>query len=197
MLRKEVKNIFEYIINGIVFLDGKFHIKTIGIQDGVMAVLDSGTDLPEDAVVYDAKGCKVVPGFIDIHTHGAVRADVNAATAEGLEQIGRFMAKNGTTSWLCSISPDTEQETLSCMEQFKKYKMQGNSSASLLGIHLEGPFLAKQYKGAMPEHLLREPDLKLLCRYQEKAEGYIKYITIAPEIEGIIEMIPSMNELGS
>lgn len=68
--------------------------------------------------------------------------------------------------------------------------------ANLLGIHLEGPFLAKEYKGAMPEHLLISPDEQLLREYQEKAKGNIRYITVSPEVLGVPEMIPVMKELG-
>lgn len=65
-----------------------------------------------------------------------------------------------------------------------------------MGIHLEGPFLASEYKGAMPEHLLLKPDMELLKEYQEAAEGEIRYITVSPEVEGIPEAIPEMKRLG-
>ena len=68
--------------------------------------------------------------------------------------------------------------------------------AVLEGIHLEGPFLSKEYKGAMPEHLLLEADLMLLKEYQKAAEGGIRYITVSPEVRGIPEMIPEIRKLG-
>ena len=185
-----------YIVNGSAYVDRMFVEKTVAVQDGKIKLLDAGSAIPADALTYDATGKKVVPGFIDIHTHGSVGVDVNAATAEDLEKISRFVAKNGTTSWFCSVLTDTKEQTEWCIDEFKKHKKMGSEGASLLGIHLEGPFLSTEYKGAMPEHLLMKPNMQLLKEYQERAEGNIKYITISPEVEGIADDIPKMKELG-
>lgn len=186
----------QYIVNGKVFLDGSFQEKTIGVKGGCIRLLPKDEALEEGAKVYDAEGKKVVPGFLDIHTHGAVGVDVNAATAEELGKIGHFMATQGTTSWLCSVLTDTREQTLWCIDEFKKHKKLENDGADLLGIHLEGPFLAKEFKGAMPEHLLRDADVELLKEYQEAAEGNIRYLTVSPEIEGIVDAIPAVRDLG-
>ncbi len=186
----------QYIVNGKVFLDGSFQEKTIGVEGGCIRILPKDADLEDGVKVYDAEGKKVVPGFLDIHTHGAVGVDVNAATAEELGKIGHFMATQGTTSWLCSVLTDTKEQTLWCIDEFKKHKKLENDGADLLGIHLEGPFLAKEFKGAMPEHLLRDADVELLKEYQEAAEGNIRYLTVSPEIEGIVDAIPAVRDLG-
>ena len=178
------------------FLDGSFQEKTVGIEDGRIHILPKEEMPKEGAKVYDAEGKRVVPGFLDIHTHGAVGVDVNAATAEELGKIGHFMATQGTTSWLCSVLTDTKEQTLWCIDEFKKHKAMENAGADLLGIHLEGPFLAKEFKGAMPEHLLRDADVELLKEYQEAAEGNIRYLTVSPEIDGIVDAIPAMKDLG-
>ena len=190
------KKMEQYIVNGKVFLDGSFQEKTIGVEGGCIRLLPKDGALEEGAKVYDAEGKKVVPGFLDIHTHGAVGVDVNAATAEELGKIGHFMATQGTTSWLCSVLTDTREQTLWCIDEFKKHKKLENDGADLLGIHLEGPFLAKEFKGAMPEHLLRDADVELLKEYQEAAEGNIRYLTVSPEIEGIVDAIPAVRDLG-
>lgn len=186
----------QYIVNGKVFLDGSFQEKTIGVEGGCIHILPKDAALEDGAKVYDAEGKKVVPGFLDIHTHGAVGVDVNAATAEELGKIGHFMATQGTTSWLCSVLTDTKEQTLWCIDEFKKHKKMENDGADLLGIHLEGPFLAKEFKGAMPEHLLQDADVELLKEYQEAAEGNIRYLTVSPEIEGIVDAIPAVRDLG-
>ena len=186
----------QYIVNGKVFLDGSFQEKTVGIEDGRIHILPKEEMPKEGAKVYDAEGKRVVPGFLDIHTHGAVGVDVNAATAEELGKIGHFMATQGTTSWLCSVLTDTKEQTLWCIDEFKKHKAMENAGADLLGIHLEGPFLAKEFKGAMPEHLLRDADVELLKEYQDAAEGNIRYLTVSPEIDGIVDAIPAMKDLG-
>ncbi|MBD5160597.1 MAG: N-acetylglucosamine-6-phosphate deacetylase [Oscillibacter sp.] len=183
-----------YIVNGLVYVDHRFQERTIAMEDGKLRLLASGASVSGE--VYDAAGKRVVPGFIDIHTHGAVGVDVNGATADGLEKIGRFFAGNGTTAWLASVLTDTEERTRWCIDQYRAWRGSGRAGAELLGIHLEGPFLAAAYKGAMPEHLLRTGDEALLRSYQEQAEGGIRYLTVSPEAAGVIDLIPAAGELG-
>ena len=185
-----------YIINGEVYRNHKFERRTVGICGGKIKILSGEKEIEKTAHVLDASGKKVVPGFIDIHTHGAVGIDVNGATAEDYEKICRFAAGNGTTSWLCSVLTDTKEQTKWCINEFKKHQKLEHKGANLLGIHLEGPFLAKEYKGAMPEHLLQKANLPLLEEYQKEAEGNIRYLTVSPEVEGILADIPKIRELG-
>ena len=185
----------KYIVNGQVYLDRRFTDATVCMEDGKLTVLEAGCPTA-DGEVFDAKGLKVVPGFIDTHSHGAVGVDVNGATAEDLEKISVFMATKGTTSWQCSVLTDTQEQTEWCINEFKRHETMEQSGADLVGIHLEGPFLAKEYKGAMPEHLLKKNDIPLVRHYQELAGGKINYITISPELEGVQEMIPTLKELG-
>lgn len=183
-----------YIVNGQIYVDHHFQPGTVSMEDGRLRLLPAGE--PVSGKIYDAAGKRVVPGFIDIHTHGAVGVDVNGATAEDLEKIGRFFAGNGTTAWLASVLTDTEEQTRWCIDQYKAWKGEERAGAELLGIHLEGPFLASAYKGAMPEHLLRKGSPALLRSYQRQAEGGIRYLTVSPEVEGVNELIPAARELG-
>ena len=183
-----------YIINGQVYIDHTFQKKTIYIQDGTINLLEA--DCQTSGTVFDAAGRRIVPGFIDIHTHGAVGVDINGASAEDLEKIGKFFAKNGTTSWLASILTDTEEQTSRAISQCIEYQASAGKGAQLLGIHLEGPFLASEFKGAMPEHLLKKGSVDLAASYQRQANGNIRYITVSPEVEGVLELIPKLRELG-
>ena len=183
-----------YIVNGQVYIDHTFQKKTIYIQDGTIHLLEA--DCQTSGTVFDAAGRRIVPGFIDIHTHGAVGVDVNGASAEDLEKIGTFFAKNGTTSWLASILTDTEEQTSRAISQCIEYQASAGKGAQLLGIHLEGPFLASEFKGAMPEHLLKKGSADLAASYQRQANGNIRYITVSPEVEGVLELIPRLRELG-
>ena len=183
-----------YIVGGQVYVDRRFQQKTVAMEEGKLRLLPP--DTPVSGEVYDAAGKKVVPGGMGVHTHGAVGVDVNGATAADLEKIGTFFAGNGTTAWLASVLTDTEEQTRWCIDQYKEWKREAREGAELLGIHLEGPFLAPAYKGAMPEHLLRHGDAGLLRSYQEQAEGGIRYLTVSPEVEGTVDMIPAARELG-
>jgi N-acetylglucosamine-6-phosphate deacetylase len=185
-----------YIVGGDVYVEHKFLKKTIQMEGGKLTLLSPDAAPEAGAEVWNADGKKIAPGFIDIHTHGAAGVDVNAADAEEFEKICRFAAKNGTTSWLCSILTDTEAQTKRCIDGFLEYRKLEHRGANLLGIHLEGPFLSAEYKGAMPENLLRKSDLSLLREYQDRAEGNIRYMTVSPEVEGIVDDIPAMRALG-
>lgn len=185
-----------YIINGEIYVDHQFKKGVLGIEDGKIRLCPEDEKIPETAQVMDAAGKKIVPGFIDIHTHGAVGIDVNGASADDLEKMGSFFAGNGTTSWLASVLTDTQEQTKWCIEQYKEYRDSGRKGAQLLGIHLEGPFLTTEYKGAMPEHLLQKGNAPLAKEYQTLAEGGIRYITVSPEVEGVLDMIPALKEMG-
>lgn len=172
-----------------------------GLREG--AVLTDGETITEVAArggggpALDAGGCVVLPGFLDLHTHGAVGVDVNAADSEGLRKIGRFFASQGVTGWLCSILTDTEEQTLRCIQQAREVIGTPYDGAALLGIHLEGPCLAPAYKGAMPERLLvKRAEPALFEKYQRAAGGHIKYATLSPEVEGAPQLIPRLTELG-
>ena len=170
--------------NGKVYVDGRFQDTDLLVQDGRVAGFSGKAD-----EVVDLGGKLLVPGFLDLHTHGGDGVDVNAATAGDLAKIGRFFAKNGTTGWLCSILTDTPEQTLWCIDQAKAAMAAPITGAQLMGIHLEGPFLCSAYKGAMPEHLLRKGDPALFRQYQQAAEGAVRYITVSPEVEGVVDMI--------
>ena len=184
-----------FVKNGMVYRNHCFQKADIQIDDGKIQTI--GPNLFEEgSTLVDGTGMWFVPGFIDIHTHGADGVDVNAATGEDFEKICRFQARQGTTSWLASVLTDTKEQTLWCIEQYNRWKQGEKKGAHLMGIHLEGPFLSTEYKGAMPEHLLQKPNTDLVREYQKAAGGDIRYLTIAPELEGAISFISQMKELG-
>lgn len=187
-----------WITDGYVYHYEKRRLerKNLCIEDGKIKRICSPSETMLDGEVYSAAGNAVIPGFIDVHTHGGCGFDVNAASKEEFQKIGHFFAEQGTTTWLCSILTDTKEQTEKRIQEVLEHKASHENCADLLGIHLEGPFLSAEFKGAMPEALLREGDFELLKEYQRKAEGNIRYITVSPEVSGIPEMIPEMKELG-
>ena len=182
------------IKNGTIAQNGKRIKADIEILNNTINQISN--NLNGDDII-DASNCFVVPGFIDIHTHGANNVDVNGADINDFEKISDFFASRGTTSWQPSILTDSIEKTNYIIDQIVQYCNNKHSGAKIIGIHLEGPFLSQEYRGSMPEHLIRnEFDLDLIKQYQNTAKGLIKYITVAPELDGIIENIPAINELG-
>lgn len=184
--------------NGLVYKDHSFQPLNVLAEDGVITRVGEWISDPEAERV-DLKGRRLAPGFLDIHTHGAAGVDVNSADTAGYEKICRFMATQGTTGWLGSVLTDTREQTLACIEAYKDWKAEKgieHDGAVMMGIHLEGPFLCSEYKGAMPEHLLQAKNIPLVEEYQKAAEGDIRYITVSPEVDGMVEDIPKLKELG-
>lgn len=181
-----------YLKNAQVYVDGAFVKGNLLCQNGKICSF-SKNDENVSADVIDCKGKKVIPGFIDAHTHGAVGVDVNSATSEDLNKISAFFASQGTTAWNASVLTDTKEKTLYCISQIIKasHTIKG---AELMGVHLEGPFLSPEYKGAMPEYLLKKADIELFNEYYEAAEGKINYITVAPEVEGVVDLVKQISD---
>ena len=178
------------ITNALVYTGHRFVPREVYVEEGRVAQLAEKVNAPAGCPRLDLGGKRLVPGFIDIHTHGAAGVDVNAATAAQLNgTIGHFFASQGTTGWLCSVLTDTPEQTLWCLDQAKAAMKEEGDWAQLLGVHLEGPFLASQYKGAMPEHLLQKGSAELFARYEAAGEGAIRYMTVSPEVEGVPAMV--------
>ncbi len=178
------------ITNALVYTGHRFVPREVYVEEGRVAQLAEKVNAPAGCPRLDLGGKRLVPGFIDIHTHGAAGVDVNAATAGQLNgTIGHFFASQGTTGWLCSVLTDTPEQTLWCLDQAKAAMKEEGDWAQLLGVHLEGPFLASQYKGAMPEHLLQKGSAELFAKYEAAGAGAIKYMTVSPEVEGVPAMV--------
>lgn len=176
------------IRGGRVYAEGRFAGLDVLCEDGKIHEIGAQLEAA-DAQVIDAAGLMVCPGFIDAHTHGAANVDVNAADEAGLKTIAAFFATQGTTAFCASVLTDTQETTEKCLSAIGGVQKERAYGAQLLGAHMEGPFLASAYKGAMPEYLLRKGDAALLRSYQAKFPGVIRYITVSPEVEGVPEMI--------
>lgn len=180
------------LTGGRVYQRGRFEEAAVLVRDGKIVAV--GADAAAaDAPRVDLAGRLLVPGFLDIHTHGGNGVDVNAADAAGFAALSRFFAAQGVTGFLCSILTDTPERTLQAIAEARRFMDAPPVGARLLGIHLEGPFLAPEYKGAMPESLLRDGDAALFRRYQAAAGGAVRYITVAPEVPGALEMIRAIS----
>lgn len=134
----------------------------------------------------------IVPGFIDVHVHGGGGSDVMDASAEALGTIARTHGAKGTTGWLATTVTHEEAATECAIDAAARYiksDRNGRGGARVLGIHLEGPFLNPKLRGAHREKALRRPDAEQFARWCDRAEGTVKMITLAPELEGSEEVI--------
>ena len=176
---------------GRVFTGGRLVPCEVLVRDGRIAAV--GTDLERTGCqVVELEGNILSPGFLDVHTHGGAGVDINAAGQADLEKLSAFFASQGVTGFLASILTDTEEATMRAISAVCEFMDKPLPGAKCLGIHLEGPFLCQKYKGAMPPELLREGDASLFRRYQRKAQGRVRYMTVAPEVPGVLDMLEDL-----
>jgi len=161
------------------------------IENGRIASIHLPGEGPQVPNTLDAKGSMLLPGFIDVHTHGAVGVDANAARKEDMIRLSAFNASQGATAYLTSVLTDTPSQTERALKAVAAARPEAKN---LLGVHLEGPFLSVAYKGAMPESLLRPADPDLLRHYCDLVPGLVRYVTVAPEVPGVAEMIADAPE---
>lgn len=124
---------------------------------------------------------RIVPGFIDIHCHGAYTFDTNDANPEGLRNWSEHIVDEGVTSFLATTITQSEEVLTNAVRNVADVMEEGYKGAEILGIHFEGPYLDMKYKGAQPEQYIVKPTVEQFKRYQEAARGHIKYITMATE----------------
>lgn len=124
---------------------------------------------------------RIVPGFIDIHTHGAYGFDTNDAEEAGLRNWIKNIPEEGITSILPTTITQSEEVLTAALKNVANVVKEGYEGAEILGVHFEGPYLDMVYKGAQPEQFIRKPDVEQFKRYQEAANGLIKIITLATE----------------
>ena len=133
------------------------------------------------AVDVDYGSKRIVPGFIDIHCHGAYEFDTNDAVEDGLRQWAKNVVGEGVTAFLATTITQSEQVLTDAVANVAKVMEEGYEGAEILGIHFEGPYLDMKYKGAQPEQHIAPPTVEQFERYQAAAKGNIRYITMATE----------------
>jgi len=149
----------------------------------------------EDSAL-DVSGCYVIPGLVDVHFHGCVGEDFSDATAEGLQAMADYELSEGVTH-ICPAGMTLleDQLTLICRNA-AAHRAKNAPGAELAGIHLEGPFLSMAKKGAQNGDFLHAPDVEMLRRLQNAAEGCVKLVTVAPEEPNGLEFIRSATQEG-
>ena len=124
---------------------------------------------------------RIVPGFLDIHTHGSYGYDTNDGTPEGLKDWMKRIPEEGMTGILPTTVTQMPDVLTKAVANVAAVIEEGYEGAEILGIHFEGPYLDMQYKGAQPPEAIAKATVEQFKKYQEAAKGWIKYITLAPE----------------
>ena len=161
-----------------VWVLGQFLEAQLELENGkIKNVLAYGTK-PVDKDYGDKR---IVPGFIDIHTHGAYGFDTNDAEVDGLRNWMKNIPEEGVTGICPTTITQSEEVLTAAVANVAKVVEEGYEGAEILGIHFEGPYLDMVYKGAQPQQHILKPDVEQFKRYQKAANGLIKVITMATE----------------
>ena len=146
------------------------------------------------AETIDLGGMTLLPGFIDVHIHGAVGVDVMDSTPAALQELSQYLASQGVTSWLPTFVPASDENYASAVAAISE--SMGNGGARVLGVHYEGPFVNSAQCGALHTEYFKtysEPDdLGFLLVPQDA----VQMITLAPEVTGGVELVRELKSRG-
>lgn len=177
--------------------DGLVFCEDFDLREGnIYTELDRISEPHADAEVLDATGCIVAPGFIDIHIHGAFGTDFCDSTREAHENIARYLASVGVTSYLGTTMAMKKPVLLNMIRVANEFMNNPiEDGAVMRGINLEGPFAAVEKKGAMDPNNLIDPDYDLFVELNEASEGRIKLNDVAPEKPGALDLIERTSDV--
>lgn len=172
--------------------------KIIYVKKGKILSIKDRIDLTSqaDINVIDAQGKYIVPGFIDMHVHGGGGSDIMDGKYEDIKQVATIHSQHGTTAFLpttMTMSKDKIIKSLSCIEKASK---KGTGSSEILGVHLEGPYINPERKGAQKEEDIRKISIEEFSEFNQVSKELINLVTLAPELPSLINFIQWLNNQG-
>lgn len=173
----------------------------IKIEDGTIKEVAAGLPLDyKSHEIIDYGDHVVLPGFIDLHTHGfATGSFTHQQTADSITEMSKSLARVGVTSFLPSTGADAISTIQNMVSEADKAMTDWSpeTGAEILGIHLEGPFINKEYKGMQKEEHCINPSIKIFEQLIEPISiDKIKLVTLAPELPGALDLIKHLNQHG-
>ncbi|MGB7210144.1 MAG: N-acetylglucosamine-6-phosphate deacetylase [Pyrinomonadaceae bacterium] len=175
----------------VVLSDRSVTKAAIKIDEGLIASIDENrAPEPVDETI-EAEGLKVFAGFVDVHIHGAVGVDVNAADTDGLVEIARFLASNGVTAWVPTLVPDSDENYARVIDAIDRLMeiQDGMPIAQAVGVHYEGVFANEKMCGALRPEYFKSGQWAVSSGQLPRLKTGIHMMTLAPEVDGGIELI--------
>jgi N-acetylglucosamine-6-phosphate deacetylase len=164
-------------------------------------ILDVGTrsslafDESEFEALHFEQGT-LVPGFIDVHIHGARGRDIMEGTRDAIEVVSKHLASHGTTSYLATTVTASPIETIQAVENLGRLVPEETGGARILGLHLEGPFISQEKRGVHPPEFIRAPSTRIFDELLKMSNAHVRLITVAPEVPGGLDFIQHIRSKG-
>ncbi len=173
--------------------DFQFHKGAFEVVDGRFGVILPET-VPADAI--DLQGATVIPGLIDVHSHGNSGADFSDGDYEGLKAMARYYASVGVTSFApASMTLPYDVLAVAFGNAQRLHREAPEGHARLMGVQMEGPYFSYKKKGAQNGDYLKEPDFEGFRKLYEDCGGIVRIVDIAPELPGSEAFIRQASKL--
>src|SRR5215813_1569619 len=185
-----------------VLLDRVIESPSLWIEQGEIKRIVETDERVDKSDSYDLPGVTLFPGFIDVHIHGAVGVDTTDASVDDLRRVSHFLARHGITAWLPTLVPAATDAYRRAVDSISSLMLEDAETSSIqaraLGVHYEGPFVSNQQCGALHREHFRtyltgkELDELPVIRNQKA----VHFTTVAPEIEGGIQLVKELTRRG-
>lgn len=182
------------LTNGRVLAKSGWSDADVAIDDGKITRISADADTVGSPAL-DVRGCVIVPGFVDVHVHGAGGFLCEDGEAISVQRIRQTLTRYGVTGFLATIAT-LEPAALRRAVTAVREATAGATGARILGVHLEGPYLSPLRAGAQAIPWMRAPSIEEVLALQELSGGLIRLITLAPELDGALELIAACREHG-
>ncbi|WP_249030021.1 N-acetylglucosamine-6-phosphate deacetylase [Tannockella kyphosi] len=161
----------------------EFILKDFAIEDGCFLF----SNIEDDCEVIDMNYQKIIPGLIDIHSHGAKGVDFNNIDKKAVEEVCSYFYSQGVVGVYPTLLTDDKDVIIKSIQTLVESKESG--ADSILGIHIEGPFICEEFKACMPSCYLRLPDKALFDEFYDASKGLFQIMTMSAELEGASDLV--------
>lgn len=171
--------------NGFLAQNGQKIAQELCVEDGIITAIAPHIDCT-DAMVVDLDGKTLYPRLIEEHSHGAACLDFSVDDSQGIDKLIAFYRANHVGTIFPTLMTDSTEKMCAQLDEVVK---SARHSPEIKGIHVEGPFLSQEYKGATPQQYIQMPNLATAEKLLEHGAGLLKLVTVAPELPGALEVI--------
>ena len=196
IIMRTVKHIF--MNAAIVTPEEIMQHAAITVEDGIIQSVDAENRVEPSAGtnLFDCTDKYVLPGFIDVHTHGGAGFDFKDEAPDALPALSDYYYSHGVTTVLATLSPLSHDLLVQAVSRLAKFCGQNRGRTNIVGIHLEGPYINRSMSGGNKKEYIEQPDFDRWREVFDAGEGFIRLMTVAPELKGIDRLIEDATKHG-